>query len=226
MLVVEDDMELGHDLVAYLQCEGFRVALVSDVPTARRTLCDTAFDLCLLDICLPGQSGKVLCRALADDAKISTLIMSAQAETDTIVTMLELGAEDYIVKPFAFEELRARMRVALRRRGSAHVPPNAPMTQIGPWAMEARHRRLRHTEGFVVAMTPSETEVLRFLAGSPGTTFSREDILAVARTRQHAGSDDRAVDNLVRRLRRKIEADPANPVFLVTEWGRGYRLNI
>jgi len=128
-----------------------------------------------------------------------------------------------IVKPFRPAEVLARARAVLRRRDRA--APVVAVTRLGPWAFELENRQLRHDEGFTVALTPSEAEILRFMAASPGTVFSRADILAVSRNRQHGGAEDRAVDNLIKRLRRKIEDDPANARYVVTVYGKGFRLN-
>ncbi|KZL16155.1 Transcriptional regulatory protein OmpR [Pseudovibrio axinellae] len=116
----------------------------------------------------------------------------------------------------------ARARAVLRRRRDRIKPHTVSTMQIGDWTFDLQLRRICNSDGLTVPLTQSEATVLRFLAQSPGVVFSREDILAVARTRQHAGKDDRAVDTLIKRLRRKIEVAPSNPTHILTEWGKGY----
>ena len=223
ILIVDDDVELAADLATYLEQNGIDVDVTHDVASARRVLPDTAPDLCLVDIVMPGLSGRVFCKDVVESSDAGVIMMSSLSDSDTIIALLEIGADDYIVKPFRSTEVLARARAVLRRRDRA--APVVAVTRLGPWAFELENRQLRHDEGFTVALTPSEAEILRFMAASPGTVFSRADILAVSRNRQHGGAEDRAVDNLIKRLRRKIEDDPANARYVVTVYGKGFRLN-
>jgi DNA-binding response OmpR family regulator len=224
ILVVEDDRLLSADLEAFLSDQNFTVETAPDVPAARAAFARQRPDICLVDIVMPGPSGKLFCRDVVDRSDTGVVMMSSLSDSETIIALLEIGADDYLVKPFQFGEMLARLRAVLRRRQAGQGAQPGP-SRIGPWTLEPRDRQLRHAEGFTVKMTPSETEVLRFMLASPRTIFSREDLLAVSRTRQHEGSDDRAIDNLFKRLRKKVEADTANPRYLVTERGKGYRFN-
>jgi DNA-binding response OmpR family regulator len=225
-MIVDDDEALGAELEAFLRDSGFEVHRRTDVPGARRAFGEIRPDLCIVDIVMPGTSGKVYCRELAEGSDAGVIMVSSLSDNETVVSLLGIGADDYIIKPFQFAEMLARIHAVLRRR-RRHAGPAAAggKARIGPWEFDPAERRLRDGAGRTVALTPSEIELLRFLCASPGIVFSREDLLAVSRTRQHAGGEDRSVDNLVKRLRRKLEPDPENPAHIVTVWGKGYRFD-
>jgi len=224
ILIVEDDSELASDIAAFLRDQSFAVTIAENVPKGRDALRDSNPDLCLVDIMMPGPSGRVFCREVVEQSDRPVIMMSSLSDSDTVIALLELGADDYITKPFEMGEMLARIRAVLRRHAKT-TPRTAPSLRFGPWAFEPQERRLRHVDGFSVTLTPSEGEVLRFMLASPGTVFTREDLLAVSRTRQHAGADDRAIDNLIKRLRKKVEEDTSTPRHLVTVWGKGYRFD-
>ena len=223
LLIVEDDQELGSQVEAFLRGEGFNVARAMNVADGRRLFARVAPQICLLDIVMPGPTGRMLCREIAAGSDAAVIMMSSLSDTETVISLLESGADDYIIKPFANRELLARIRSVLRRRQKT-VPATTNSPRIGPWLLDPQDKRLRHDEGFSVTLTESEVGLLRFMAANPGVVFSREDLLAVARMRQPSGPEDRALDMLVRRLRKKIEEDAQNPKLLVTAWGRGFRL--
>ncbi len=223
-MVVEDDAELATEVEAYLVDQGYHVLVARDVPCARAALRDSPPDLCLSDIMLPGPSGRVFCREVAEQTDCPVIMISSLSDSETVISLLELGADDYIVKPFQMGEMLARVRAVLRRQAKTAVRP-AQAGRFGPWGFEPGERRLRHVDGFAVTLTQSETDVLRFMTASPGTVFSRADLLAVSRTRQHTGADDRAIDNLMKRLRKKVEEDTGAPRHIVTVWGKGYRFD-
>lgn len=223
LLIVEDDTDLRTALAGYLDERGYHVTAAAEVSAARQVLAQVKPDLVLLDIMLPGASGKVLCRELAEGSTCGVIMMSSLSDEDTIITLLEMGADDYLVKPFGFAEALARIRAVLRRRDRAQPAVQGVQITIGSWVFDTQNRRLTGAGGLVRPLTQSEAAVLRFLALSPGTAFSREDLLAVSRTRQHGGKDDRSVDALMTRLRKKLEQDPATPRHVTTVWGKGYR---
>jgi len=173
---------------------------------------------------LPGPGGLVFWREVVDGADCPVIIMSSLSDSDTVIALVELGADDYIVKPFEMGEMLARIRAVLRRHAKSAPKPQTAV-RFGAWTFDAGERRVRHAEGFSVTLTQAETDVLRFMTASPGTTFSREDLLAVSRRRQHSGADDRAIDNLMKRLRKKVEEDTSAPCHIVTVWGKGYRFD-
>ncbi|SFU14508.1 two-component system, OmpR family, response regulator [Pseudovibrio denitrificans] len=222
ILIVDDDHALGEELGKALITAGYTTHRTTSVPEARQVWNKTKIDLCLVDIVMPGPSGKVFCREIRERSDAAIIMMSSLSDQDTIIALLDIGADDYIVKPFTFPEMMARARAVLRRRKDHIQPHSASTLQIGDWTFDLQLRRLSNADGLAVPLTQSEATVLRFFAQSPGVVFSREDILAVARTRQHAGKDDRSVDTLIKRLRRKIEVEPSSPKHILTEWGKGY----
>lgn len=222
ILIVDDDHTLGEELGKALAGAGYIPHRCMSVPEARQVWDKTKFDLCFVDIVMPGPSGRVFCREVRERSDAAIIMMSSLSDQDTIIALLDIGADDYIVKPFTFPEMLARTRAVLRRRQNHTQQYTASTIRIGNWIFDLQLRRLSSIEGFTVPLTQSEATVLRFFAQSPGVVFSREDILAVARTRQHAGKDDRSVDTLIKRLRRKIEIEPSNPTHILTEWGKGY----
>ncbi|MEO0487688.1 MAG: response regulator transcription factor [Pseudomonadota bacterium] len=223
LLFVDDDIDLLAEVSRYFADQGYDIRTAQDVPLARAVFDDFNPALCLVDIVMPGPSGRVFCKEIVDKSDCGVIMMSSLSDSETIIALLEIGADDYIVKPYRFPEMLARVRAVLRRRGGTQKPK--VIDRLGPWTLEFEDRVLRHDDGYTVRVTLTEMEVLRFLIASPGTIFSRSDILAISRTRQHGGADDRSVDNLVKRLRRKIETDPANARYIVTVWGKGYRID-
>ncbi len=220
LLIVEDDLSLARETAEFLADRGYAVDTADSVASARPFVDARTIDLFILDIILPGVSGKVLCREIAETSRAGVIMVSSLEADEERISLLEMGADDYLVKPFNPLELLARVRAFFRRSGGS--APVQRVTRFGAWAFEAGERQLKHEDGRIVTLTPSETQVLRYLTANPDIVFDREDILAVSRVRQHAGSNDRSVDNLIKRLRQKIEADPARPIHIETVWGKGY----
>ena len=220
LMVVEDDIALGLETARFLVDRGYAVEFADDAVSARRIFETTPIDLFVLDIVMPGTSGKVLCREIVESSRAGVIMVSSLEADEDRIALLELGADDYLVKPFNPLELLARIRAFFRRQDSS--APVSRVARIGDWTFEGGDRRIRHRDGKVVTLTPSEAQVLRYLTANPGIVFDREEILAVSRVRQHAGANDRSVDNLIKRLRQKIEPDPASPVHIETVWGKGY----
>lgn len=222
ILVVDDDPEFTSDVVAALENRGHLVRSASSVTEARLLLSEFVDDLVLLDLLLPGTNGRVLCCEIAETTQAGIIVVSAVDDDAERIALLDFGADDYIVKPFNMLELHARIRAYFRRSGKGS---NRHSLRIGPWRLHEDDRHLLHEDGRLVTLTSSEALVMRLFAANPGIVFDREDLLAVSRIRQHVGRNDRSVDNLIKRLRKKIETDPGQPVHLQTVWGRGYVLN-
>jgi len=225
VLIVDDDVELGTQIQTFLVQQGYPVSMATNVPDARVLLSADKPDLCLVDIIMPGTTGKVFAREVVERSEACAVMMSSLSDEDSIVSMLEIGADDYLVKPFGMRELFARLRAVLRRRAGVPRVPQQREADVGSWRFDSVTQTLTAPDGFVRSLTPSESELLRFFIVCPGTTFSREDLLAVSRTRQYSGSVDRSIDNLVKRLRKKVEPDPTEPRHIVTVWGKGYRFD-
>jgi two-component system OmpR family response regulator len=224
ILIVEDDRNLLDTLRYNLRNEGYEVVTATDgaegLDVARRE----KPDLIILDIMLPKMSGFEVCRILRKDMVVPILMLTAKTdETDKIVG-LEIGADDYMTKPFSLRELLARVRAMLRRAKMAEVQPGAgePVLRVGDIEVDiARHRASKG--GTAVELTPKEFELLTFLARNKGLVFSRDQLLEKVWGYDFAG-DTRTVDVHIRWLRQRIEADPNNPGHLITVRGTGYKL--
>jgi len=221
VLLVDDDVEILDQLGSDLLSRNYDVRTCASVAAARDVFPKFAPDVCLVDLLMPGTSGQVFCREVAESGRAGIIVVSAVDSDGTRIAMLELGADDYVLKPVNPFELHARIKALLRRRGGRAQPKQS---RLGNWCFDPGGRRLRASDGRSVALSPSEALVLDFFSANPGVVFKREELLAVSRVRQHAGKGDRSIDMLIRRLRQKIEPDPAEPVFIRTVWGRGYTL--
>ena len=222
ILVVEDDDRLRERLARYLASEGFRVAAAADAEDARAKLRSLSFDLLVLDVMMPGESGLDLIHALRGQgfADLPVLLLTARGAPEDRIAGFEAGADDYLPKPFEPRELVLRLRALLRR---APPPPAAIRpgpVRIGKAFFDLERGELRDASG-PIRLTGGEAALLMALARKPNEVLTREDIAAAL------GMDDsgeRAIDVQVVRLRRKIEADPREPRFLHTVRGRGYIL--
>ncbi len=224
ILVVEDDPNLLETLKYNLRKEGYEVANASDGEQAIEVARKEKPDFIILDIMLPKISGFEVCRILRKEMTVPILMLTAKAdETDKIVG-LEIGADDYMTKPFSMREFLARVRAILRRTKIAAAPPagEAALIKIGDLDMDiARHRA--SLSGATLKLSPKEFDLLAFLARNKGLVFSREQLLEKVWGYDFAG-DTRTVDVHIRWLRQKIETDPAQPKYLITVRGTGYKL--
>jgi two-component system phosphate regulon response regulator OmpR len=217
LLVVDDDRRIRDLLSRFLYAEGYRVTTADNAADARAKLESLSFDLLVLDVMMPGETGFQLARSLRESSAVPILMLTARAEADSRITGLELGADDYVPKPFEPRELSLRIANILKRT----IPAPAPAVEsvrFGEFMFHLGRGELRRGEE-IVHLTDRERDMLRVLAAAPGETVPR---LALAGN--GGGVNERAVDVQVNRLRRKIEADPANPLFVQTVRGIGYRL--
>jgi two-component system phosphate regulon response regulator OmpR len=217
LLVVDDDRRIRDLLSRYLAREGYRVTTAHNAADARAKLDGLAFDLLVLDVMMPGESGFDLASALRRTSQVPILMLTARAEPESRIAGLEIGADDYMAKPFEARELSLRIANILKRATPAPPPP-AESVRFGPFAFHLARGELRRSED-LIHLTDREKDMLRLMAARPGETVPR---LMLAGNGAAAG--ERAVDVQVNRLRRKIEADPANPLFVQTVRGIGYRL--
>ena len=219
LLVVDDDTRIRALLNRYLVENGFRVTVAADAAEARRKLEGMEFDLIILDVMMPGETGLSLTRSLKDIRKVPIILLTALAETSARIEGLEAGADDYVSKPFDPRELLLRINNILRRNpGADHQ--NVDQVMFGPYTFSLPRRELKKA-AVLVRLTDRETEIMSFFAARAGETVARHEL---------AGNDgeigERTIDVQINRLRRKIEDDPANPVYLQTVRGIGYRLCI
>lgn len=223
ILIVDDARDIREPLALYLRKQGFRTRLAAHAAEAREVLAEAAIHLVVLDIMMPGEDGLSLCRWLVAHDGPPVLLLTALAdETDRIVG-LELGADDYLVKPFNPRELLARVRAILRRAPPRVAAPPNLRRRFACWVHDPDAAELSRADGKTVDLTTAENRLLGVFLDQPRVVFSRAALLDLTAGRD-AKAYDRAIDNQISRLRRKIEADPKNPRLLVTEWGGGYRL--
>jgi two-component system, OmpR family, phosphate regulon response regulator OmpR len=217
LLIVDDDRGIRDLLSRYLHREGYRVTTADTAAEARAKLDGLRFDLLILDVMMPGETGFDLAKSIRNSSAVPILMLTARAEKESRIAGLELGADDYVAKPFEPRELSLRIANILKRASPPPAPP-AESVRFGPFLFHIGRGELRRGEK-AIHLTDRERDMLRLLAAVPGETVTR---LALAGNGASAG--ERAVDVQVNRLRRKIEADPANPLFVQTVRGIGYRL--
>ncbi len=217
VLVVDDDDRLRDLLRRYLSEQGFRVTTAGNVAEARAKLQSLTFDLLVLDIMMPGETGLDLTRSLRDHSAVPILLLTAMGESEDRIDGLECGADDYLTKPFEPRELVLRIKSILRR---LPTPETAPAeVRFGGFCFDLAREELRCGDDFV-RLTSAEAGLLKALASQPGIPVRREDLIG---DQQGAGTT-RAVDVQVTRLRRKIESNPKFPRYLQTVRGTGYVL--
>ena len=217
LLVVDDDRRIRDLLSRFLQAEGYRVTTAETAAEARAKLDGLCFDLLILDVMMPGESGFELAASIRLSSAVPILMLTARDATESRIKGLEIGADDYVGKPFEPRELSLRIANILKRTSPA-APAPAESVRFGPFVFHMGRGELRRGEE-MIHLTDRERDMLRLLASTPGETVTR---LALAGS--SASSGERAVDVQVNRLRRKIERDPANPLFIQTVRGTGYRL--
>ncbi len=223
LLIVEDARDIREPLARYLKEAGYRVSAADSAAAARKLLKTNAFDLVLTDIMMPGEDGLSLARHIRETSGAPLIFLTARGEEVDRVVGLELGADDYVVKPFYPREVLARIAAVLRR---AVAPPPAANTQAGGyrfdrWRVDAGQRELIGSDGVAQALSTGEFRLLTAFLERPRITLTREQLLDLARGRD-AEAFDRAIDNAIVRLRKKIEEDPKNPRLIKTVWGGGY----
>ena len=224
VLLVDDEASLREPLAEYLTRQGFAVSQAEDAARARSMLLEDQPDLVLLDIMMPGEDGLSLCRHLIEAKQLPVIFLSAKGEATDRIVGLEIGADDYVVKPFEPRELIARIRSVLRR--SAKTVPTTEtdaLYQFESWTLDPLKRRLTDPEGTVIPISSAEFRLLTAFLDHPRQVLDRDRLLDMVQGRE-AHLFDRAVDNQVSRLRRKIEEDSRDPKLIQTVWGGGYRL--
>lgn len=220
ILVVDDDRRVRELLSRFLFDQGFRVTSAENVAEARAKSQSLVFDALVLDVMMPGENGFDYARQVRETSQVPILMLTARSNPNDRVMGLEIGADDYLSKPFEPRELILRLQNMLRRTEPAAAEAIVPdSVRFGPFAYRLDRGELRREEE-AVRITEREREILTILAGRMGADVAREDLTGSG----GAGASERHVDVQINRLRRKIEVDPANPVFLQTVRGIGYRL--
>ncbi|XUM22642.1 response regulator [Bradyrhizobium oligotrophicum S58] len=219
LLLVDDDRRIRDLLSRFLRGEGYRVTTAASASDARAKLTGLHFDLLILDVMMPGESGFDLARFIRTQSSVPIVMLTARAEPDSRIEGLQLGADDYVAKPFEPRELALRIGNILKR--AAPPPPEEVVEQIafGPFVYHLARGELKQGEE-IVHLTDREREMLRILANARGETVPRGALTG------NGTVNERAVDVQINRLRRKLESDPANPLFLQAVRGIGYRLMV
>ena len=223
ILVVDDARDIREPLLKYLQKNGFRATGAESAAAARKQLRTHAFDLVVLDVMMPGEDGLTFCRTLRESSDIPVLFLTAKGEPIDRILGIELGADDYMTKPFNPRELTARIGTILKRVNAPppRREPAAGRVKFDRWTLDLTRRELSDDSGMGIALSGGEYRLLCALIERPNLTLTRDQLLDLTRGRD-AAAFDRAVDNAVVRLRRKIEADPRDPKIIKTVWGGGY----
>ncbi|MDO9413687.1 MAG: response regulator transcription factor [Pseudolabrys sp.] len=217
LLVVDDDRRIRDLLSRFLAGEGYRVTTADNAADARAKLHGLSFDLLVLDVMMPGETGFELAKSIRGTSSVPILMLTARDGTESRIEGLSLGADDYLSKPFEPRELSLRIANILKRAQPAVAPP-VESVRFGPFVYHLARGELRKGED-IIRLTDRERDMLRILTATPGETVSR---MALAGNGDQ--TSERAVDVQVNRLRRKIEINPANPLFVQTVRGIGYRL--
>ena len=224
ILVVEDDRETRTLIAKYLRTNSCNVTTANDGREMARLMTDHRVDLLILDVMLPGEDGLSLCRKVRAESQTPIIMLTARGEDVDRILGLEMGADDYLAKPFNPRELLARINAVLRRHATAQtasaINGATALTFLG-WRIDFRLRELRNPEGARVAMTSAEFDLLRTFCERPGRVLSRDSLLDLTQGR-NAGSFERSIDVLVSRIRRKIEPDPQDATMIKTVRSGGY----
>lgn len=227
ILVVDDNQEILDLLGRYLDQQGFDVSMVESGAAMRQILQEKTFDLIILDIMMPGEDGLSLCRFVREQNGPPVILLTAMGEETDRIVGLELGADDYMCKPFSPRELLARIKAVLRRTvkessGKGGIV-QAHKFVFGDWLLDIHQQHLKRKDGVTIALSTAEFRLMYAFVTHPRHVLSRDDLLDLTKGRE-ALPFDRSIDNQVSRLRKKIEEDPSVPQIIKTIWGGGYML--
>ena len=223
ILIVDDHPDIREMVQTYLEVEGFRVSTASDGEVMRRVMAQAPVDLVLLDLILPGEDGLTLARKLRQESNVGIIILTGRGETVDRIIGLEMGADDYLPKPFHLRELLARVKSVLRRASARdQAPADRPANaRFNGWHLDLTARELISPRGEAVRLTTGEFDLLAAFVSHANQVLSRDRLLDLARNRE-AGPFDRTIDVQVGRLRRKLEDDAHQPSLIKTVRGSGY----
>jgi DNA-binding response OmpR family regulator len=224
ILVVDDQREICDMVQDYLSSEGFKVSIAHDGTGMRRVIARSPVDLVILDLMLPGEDGLTLARWLREESNVGIIILTGRGETVDRIIGLEMGADDYLPKPFHLRELLARIKSVLRRvpsRTAERTPTQRSQAHFAGWHLDLSSRELFSPAGTEVRLTTGEFDLLAAFVTNANQVLTRDRLLDLARNRE-AGPLDRTIDVQVGRLRRKLEDDPQKPSMIKTVRGTGY----
>ncbi len=224
LLIVEDEASIREPLISYFENNRFRVKGAANAAQARSLLAAHTFDLAIVDIMMPGEDGLSLCRHMREASNLPVIMLTARAEEIDRILGLEVGADDYVTKPFSPRELLARVKAVIRRSNSLpprQTPPDSTSYAFGDWVLKTGERELVGADGLSVPLSSGEYALLLVLLERPRLVLTRDQLLDLTQGRE-ASVFDRSIDNQISRLRRKIEPDPKSPKYIKTVWGGGY----
>ena len=226
ILLVDDERDIRDPLASYLSRNGVRVTKAENAAVARQLLATYSIDLVLLDIMMPGEDGLSLAGFIRATMPTPIILLTAKAEETDRIVGLEIGADDYVTKPFSPRELLARIKAVLRRAGDQGTLVRAPDTDnyaFGDWILKSGERELVDAGGVAIPLSTGEYNLLHALVTHPRRVLSRDQLLDLSQGRELAAFE-RSIDNHISRLRKKVEVNPAEPKLIKTIWGGGYML--
>ena len=225
VLIVDDERDIRESLCEHLNRNGFGAEAVSVSQSARLRLAQGDVDIVILDIMMPGEDGLSLCRHLRETGQIPVILLTALTDDTDRIVGLEIGADDYVTKPFNPRELIARIKAVLRRTRAGEASPLTIRKYVfDDWLFNIDQSELtRRSDGLIVSLSSGEAAILRVFLEHPGETLSRDDLMSLTRGRETLPFE-RSIDNSISRLRRKVETDATDPRLIKTVWGGGYRL--
>ena len=224
VLIVDDERDILDPLASYLGKSGFRVSKARDSAAAREILAAHSIDIALIDIMMPGEDGLALTGFIRATSKVPVILLTAKTEEMDRIVGLELGADDYVTKPFSPRELVARIKAVLRRTSGDQVKaPEADAFAFGDWVLRTGERELVDKKGGKIELSTGEYNLLLAFVTHPRRVLTRNQLLDLTQHRE-LGAFERSIDNHISRLRKKLEADPKAPELIKTVWGGGYTL--
>lgn len=227
LLLVDDEAAIREPLGAYLQRAGFRVSEAANTAEARKILAGNAIELVVLDIMMPGEDGLSLCRSIREQGELPVILLTARTEETDRIVGLEMGADDYVLKPFSPRELVARIKTVLRRSGNGTgAGPRETQQQTAAyhfegWTLRTDDWTLTGPDEVAIPLSTADFRLLQAFVTRPRQVLSRDQLLDLTQGRE-AHAFDRSIDNQISRLRRKLEDDARSPTLIKTVWGGGY----
>lgn len=226
LLLVDDEAAIREPLGQYLQRAGFRVSEAPNAAEARKILAGGAIELVVLDVMMPGEDGLSLCRSIRENGELPVILLTARTEETDRIVGLEMGADDYVLKPFSPRELVARIKTILRRAGGGGASPRemlaaSALYRFNGWTLRADDWTLTGADGVAIPLSTADFRLLQAFVTHPRQVLSRDQLLDLTQGRE-AHAFDRSIDNQISRLRRKLEDDARAPDLIKTVWGGGY----
>lgn len=225
LLLVDDEAAIREPLGQYLQRAGFRVSEAANAADARKLLAGSAIELVVLDVMMPGEDGLSLCRSIRENGDLPVILLTARTEETDRIVGLEMGADDYVLKPFSPRELVARIKTIMRRAGGTPSPRDvqtaSALYHFNGWTLRVDDWTLTGADGVGIPLSTADFRLLHAFVTHPRQVLSRDQLLDLTQGRE-AHAFDRSIDNQISRLRRKLEDDARAPGLIKTVWGGGY----